>query len=68
MKLKDIVGVGLKKLSPRRFGINQENHKFPPLKRSDVCERINKFQNLLGINKELECNLLSERTILIKPH
>jgi surface carbohydrate biosynthesis protein len=68
MKLKDIVGVGLKKLSPRRFGINQENHKFPSLKRGDVCERINKLQNLLGIDKELECSILSERTILIKPH
>ena len=68
MKLRDMIGVGLKKLFPKKFGLNKENHKFPSLKRNDIYGRVSRLQSLLGIDKKLECKLFSDRTILIKRH
>ena len=65
MKLRDIVRRGLKKISPRRLRLNKD-YKFPALERNDITERISKLQNLLGIDKKLECKFLSDKTILIK--
>ena len=65
MKLRDIVRRGLKKISPRRLRLNKD-YKFPALERNDITERISKLQNILGIDKNLECKFLSDKTILIK--
>ena len=65
MKLRDIVRREVKKNSPRRFGLNKD-HKFPALERNDITERISKLQNILRIDKKLECKFLSDKIILIK--
>ena len=66
MKLRDIVRREVKKISPRRFGPYKSNHKFPPLDKNDIYERIKKLQLILGIDEKLECKLVAERTIVIK--
>ena len=69
MKFNGIVGKVLRNLFPSKFsklGPEKDNFKFPPLDRQDINERINRLQNVLGIDKKIECKLLSERTILIK--
>ena len=40
--------------------------KFPPFNNNDICERINRLENILGIKKKIKCQFLSDRTILIK--
>ena len=65
MKLRDFVSGELKKFSPRRFESMQNNHKFPSFKRNDISERISKMQTIIGIDKKLKCELLSDRTVLI---
>ncbi len=42
------------------------NYKFPPLDSQDIRERFDRMQSVLGVANELECKLLSDRTILIK--
>lgn len=64
--LKKTLSEVLKKLSPSKFGKYKENHKFPPLNKHDISKRVSNLQRVLGIDKKLECKLLSERTILIK--
>ncbi len=66
MNLKDIFVIILKKLSPKKFGFYKSNHKFPPLDKKDVLNRIKKFQEILGIDVKLKCIFIGNRTILIK--
>ena len=40
--------------------------KFQVLNKDDISERVRKFQQILNINEKLECEVLSEKTILIK--
>jgi surface carbohydrate biosynthesis protein len=47
------------------LGKLKENNKFPLLDNDDVNKRVSKLQNILGI-KGIKCELLSDRTILIK--
>jgi len=54
------------KLFPNRFKAIGKNSKFPPLDENDIRERVSRFQSVLGIEKKLECKLLSNKTILIK--
>ena len=42
-----------------------DDEKFPLLKEDDIQMRVKKFQDILGIEK-IKCELLSDRTILIK--
>ena len=62
---------GLHKILSNYFQINLEvsknNYKFPPLDEKDIHAKISRLQNILKLNKELECKILSQRTILIKP-
>ncbi len=60
-KLRKMIGI------VKRFllGTLLENNKFPPLNEEDIKNRVDKFQNILGI-KNLKCELLSDRTIQIK--
>lgn len=48
------------------FGSRKNNQKFPPLNISEINKNIEKFQNILKINKKIECQLLSDRTIIIR--
>ena len=66
MKFRKITGKILKKLFQVRFGSVKENYKFPPLDEQNICARVKRLQDILEIDKNLECKLLSERTILIK--
>ena len=66
MKLRDFIRRELKRISQKRFDQKKENHKFTELDINNISERINKLQNILGIDKKLECKLLSDKTILIK--
>lgn len=45
---------------------NNENFKFPPLNESDILKKFSKFKKILKIKKNIQCKLLTERTILIK--
>ena len=60
-KIRKLIGIARRKL----LGTFKENNKFPPFKQDDIFSRIDRFQNTLGI-KDLKCELLSDRTILIK--
>ena len=66
LKFNGIVGRLLKKLFTGRLSSKKGNFKFPSLDKSDICERVNRLKFVLGIKENLECKLLSERTILIK--
>ena len=45
---------------------SKENYKFPSLIEKDIVIKVKKLKNILGIEREIYCKLLSERTILIK--
>ena len=44
----------------------KKNYKFPALNENDICKKVLRLQNILGIKKKLQCKLLTETTILIK--
>ena len=58
----------LKKFLPTIFGRNKESYKFIPFNKHDILKRISKLQDILAVDKKLECKFLSDRTILIKKH
>ena len=69
LKLKEIRGVffnWIKKVVLSRFNSPTINHKFPDLDKKDIYDRVKRFKSILGINKKIECKLLSKKTILIK--
>ena len=66
MKINGIRNRIFKGLFSGKFNFRKKNFKFPPLDRNDINMRVKKLQDVLGIKKNLECKLLSERTILIK--
>jgi len=55
-----------KKIYPSRFGIYKENYKFPLIEKSDICQRVKRLQSILKIETKINCELLSNRTILIE--
>lgn len=65
-KLRRLAASALKIAFPRKFGLAQENYKFPPMIATDIRERVSRLQQVLGLNEPLECKLLSERTVLIR--
>ena len=65
-QIKHIIGRSLRKLFPVRFSNFREDFKFSPLNKDDIFDKVSRLQNTLGIDKELECKLLSKRTILIR--
>jgi surface carbohydrate biosynthesis protein len=66
IKHRQIAKKILNKFFENSFRSTKENYKFPPLDERDICDRINKLQNILKIDKRLECKVLSDRTVLIK--
>ena len=61
-----MIGQSLRKLYPARFSNFREDFKFPPLNKDDIFGKVSRLQNILGIDKKLDCKLLTRRTILIK--
>lgn len=45
----------------------RENYKFPPIDALDIADRIQRLQYIIGIDRQLKCEVLSDRTILIRP-
>ena len=70
LNLKRVLSKIVTKLFPNKSKIinDNENEKLLPLDESDVCARVSRFQHILGIEKKLECKLLSNKTILIRPY
>ena len=60
-KIRKLIGIARRKL----LGTFKENNKFPPFKQDDIFNRIDRLQNIIGI-KDLKCEILSDRTLLIK--
>ena len=56
----------LNKLFPSKFKIIREDWKFPPLNNDDILSRVDRLKEILKINTNLECRVLSDQTILIK--
>jgi len=65
MKFNGILGGFLKKLINTNFQ-KRENFKFPPFEEKSINEKIIKLQKVLGISGQIDCQLLSDRTLLIK--
>jgi len=66
VKFRSAIGAMLRKLFPAKFGQREDDWKFPSLNNNDIHERISRFKHVLKIDVELECKLLSDRTILIR--
>lgn len=66
-KLRRMVGMTLRKAFPGKFEPAKEDYKFPPMDAADISERVKRLQRVLGIHRELECKLLSDRAVLIRP-
>lgn len=66
-KLRGMVGMTLRKAFPGKFEPAKENYKFPSMDAADISERVKRLQRVLGIHRELECKLLSDRAVLIRP-
>lgn len=65
----DLKKIKFKKMGKKIFNKTKnplENYKFPSLIEKDIINKVKKLKNILGIEKEIYCKLLSERTILIK--
>ena len=65
MKFNGILGGFLKKLINTNFQ-KRENFKFPPFEEKSINEKIRKLEKVLGISDQIDCQLLSDRTLLIK--
>ena len=66
LKIKNILGNIYKKLLLNKNSYLDVDYKFPSLEIKKICTIISKFQKVLNIDKNLECKLLYDRTILIK--
>jgi surface carbohydrate biosynthesis protein len=65
-KARSMVGSILRGAFPDKFEPNTKNYKFPEFDEKDILSRVSHLKNVLGMNVELDCTLLSERAILIK--
>ena len=63
---RHMIGRYLRKFFPLRYLNFREDFKFPPLDKDDIFDKVTRLKNALGIEKKLECKLLSKRTILIR--
>ena len=65
-KLRRIGGEIKKRLFPERFGVYKENYKFPFLEKKDIYNRVERLKSVLEINEKIKCDVISDRTILIR--
>ncbi len=66
MKINGIRSKVFNSLLSKKFNFKKVNYKFPPLNGKDIYMRVEKLQEVLKMKKNLECKLLSDRTVLIK--
>ena len=69
MKINKFIGNLLKILLPSKFngfGSKKNHTKFPPIDIEEIRKHVEKLRKILKIENELECKLISERTIRIK--
>ena len=64
-KYRKMIGKLRRNLLLNKSKVLNDDEKFPLLKEDDIQMRVKKFQDILGIEK-IKCELLSDRTILIK--
>lgn len=50
----------------KEFIYKIDNYKFPPFDIYEINNKIKKFKTVLRIKKEIKCELLSDRTILVR--
>ncbi len=65
-QIKHVIGISLRRLFPNKFNNFREDFKFSPLDKNDIIDKVRRLQKNLGIKKELDCKLLTKRTILIR--
>lgn len=63
---RDSIGRNLQKFFPSNFKRFKQDTKFSFIKKDDIVERIQILRNILKIEEKLECELISNRVILIK--
>jgi len=69
MRLNRVIGDILKKIFPSRFnklGTSKISHKFSKFEIKEIENSIEKYRKILKIKKRIKCELLSDRTIIIK--
>ena len=66
MKINGICYRFIKNIISRNFKIKKDNYKFPPFNKKEINDKIKRFNQVLHIKEKLKCELLSDRTILIK--
>ena len=49
-----------------KFITKYKNWKFPPLNENDISERVKRIKQVLKIKQKIDCEIISERAILIK--
>ena len=53
-------------LSLNKINFFKDNQKYPPLNGVDINSRVIRLKDILGIKENINCKILSERSILIK--
>ena len=66
MKIKSFLGMIFKNLLKSGSKHSNEDYKFPSLDINEIRESVSNLQRVLKIDKNLECKLLYDTTILIK--
>jgi surface carbohydrate biosynthesis protein len=69
MKINRLIGYILTKLFLSKltnFRTHKNNEKFAPLDFEEIKNSVSRFQNILSLDKDIECKLISDRTVLIK--
>ena len=65
MKLNGFLGRFYNKIIKKEYN-KKENYKFPSFNENEIFEKVDKLQKMLEIKNQLDCKVLSDRTILIK--
>jgi len=69
MKINRLIGYLLSKLFLSKltnYRVNKHNEKFAPLDFNEIRNSISRLQKILSLDKDIECKLISDRTVLIK--
>ena len=66
MKVRDFIKEKLKKIFPPKIDNKKNNYKFPPFKKKDLSERVLRLKNILGVDTNIKCTFISDKTVLIK--
>ena len=56
----------LKKFKSKNSYLTKSNYKFPILNEKEIKKKVKKLNEILEIDKKIDCKLIGERTILIK--